>query len=119
MISKEERERDRAICEAAAAGPWHVNRFDNEGGAINWQVQSRAKPYEVIANVDDSEVVKARATATMIARAREALPAYIADAEEMERRIAEVEALAAARTGVLRDEGAAIQAVLRILRGEP
>lgn len=77
MITKEEREKDKAICEAATPGPW-----THEGGRM-----VRCQP--------NGDTVPARTTedAIFMITARTALPAYIAAAEEMERRIAKVERL--------------------------
>lgn len=69
VITKEERERDRATCEAATPPPWV-----HEGGRM-----FRCRP--------NGDSVPARTTedALFMVRARAALPAYIAAAEEMER----------------------------------
>ena len=62
---------------AATPGPWIVNRFDCEGGAINWQVQQLMDPAEVIANVTDDEPRRARHDARLICLARSLLPRVV------------------------------------------
>lgn len=91
MISKEERERDRAILEAAVKGPSYAWEADQH--AVN------------------------------------RLPAYIREAEEMERRIADIEFVARemerlavsgeANSAEARASATTLRTVLRILRGEP
>jgi hypothetical protein len=111
MISKAEREKDKAICEAATAGEWQ------ECGHSVFVAGSQGEPRaDWVANVWYPRLPHDRAA---IANAVNRLPVYIADAEEMERRIAKIETLAPLRAGTLRDEGAVLDMVLDILLGEP
>lgn len=64
---------------AATPGPWHVNRYDEDGGSINWQVQQEPKPHEVIANISDEEPRRARHDAALIVLARTLLPKLAAE----------------------------------------
>ena len=106
MISREERERDRAICEAVPDGVWsweedrgdrwtlYVNRgepIDPDIPAGFGNIQHGLNILRGDEGTFDHNGANLRA---FIVRAREALIAYIADADEMERR---VEALHAAR----------------------
>ena len=128
MISKAEREKDKAICEAATAGEWQ------ECGHSVFVAGSQGEPRaDWVANVWYPRLPHDRAA---IANAVNRLPVYIADAEEMERRIGAL--LEAARRhearevridseGVLPPEvskaldgtaAAVLRLAVRILRGE-
>lgn len=99
MISKEERDKDRAICEAATRD-WRQGHHVGEPKAIC----AAATPDESLLMLDKDGMaifwreVDARAAVNAVNR----LPAYIADAEEMERRVeALVEALPKCRVDML------------------
>lgn len=134
MISKKERGKDRAICEAATPPPWHRLGCLTMDSCVESDATRDCMP-RMTADIDGSVAgdVEARANADLIARAREALPAYIADAEEMERRIDAVESMADTIRGAIphvRDMGEhgeadalavvdkALRKALGILRGE-
>lgn len=128
MISKEEREKDKAICEAATQ-EWRQGHHVGEPKAIC----AAATPDESLLMLDKDGMaifwreVDARAAVNAVNR----LPTYIADAEEMERRIAEVEAVRdramdlRERVRGIDGEYTAIvnlrawESALRILRGQP
>jgi len=76
----------------AAPGPWIINRYNCDNGAINWQVQQEGDEAEVISNVAADEVRTARATATFIASARSDVPALCAALREERATIARHEA---------------------------
>ena len=97
MFTKEQRGKDRAICEAATPPPWHRLGCLTMDSCVESDATRDCMP-RMTADIDGSVAgdVEARANADLIARAREALPAYIADAEEMERRIETLGALARA-----------------------
>jgi hypothetical protein len=63
------------LASGATPGPLRVNRYDCDGGAINWQVQQEGGDGDVIANITDDEPKRARADAALFARARTAVPA--------------------------------------------
>lgn len=85
MIPKEDRDRDRAICEAATKGPWRAgNTSRGDAGDV-----------EVFAP-DGSEIClcwpdRKAENASAIANAVNRLPAYIAALDEMEGRITALE----------------------------
>ena len=56
----------------ATKGPYRVNRYDCDGGAINWQVQQDdgANGDEVIANISDDETTRAKHDAAFFALMR-------------------------------------------------
>lgn len=132
MISKEEREKDKTICEAATPGPL-VAWCDAPGRVRGWSVcttDGDGLGEDDVAN-DCTE-----ADAIALANAVNRLPAYIVDAEEMERRIATLEdelrevqrAADRSRTGGVSVEArdakarwesraATLSAVLLVLRG--
>jgi hypothetical protein len=98
VSTKAEREKDKAICEAATPPPWI-----HEGGRM-----FRCRP--------NGDSVPARTTedALFMVRARECLPAYIADAEETERRVTQVEKLLAQtqeRVAISRGAGMMVHAL--------
>lgn len=110
MITKAEREADKALC-AAAAPDDSLLMLDRDGMAIFWH--------------------EADAAAAVLCRNR--LPAYIADAAEMERQLSKVErlwkeALAAKEAHRIAGEwmraleaherASAYETALRVLRGE-
>ena len=66
----------RELAEKATPGPWKINRYDNEGGEINWQVQQDRPPAEVLCNISDEcgRHMSARHDAAFIAASREAVP---------------------------------------------
>lgn len=76
MVSKEE---DKAICEAATPGPWAVDPNAEDRTDVVSVSQRCAVCYVPDEGSPDG---------AFIAAARNRLPLYIADAEEMERRIA-------------------------------
>ena len=117
MISKAEREKDKAICEAATKGVWLTFGGETPGERVRIKHLDKQSGYLTIAEVLGWDRIPENAAA--IVNAVNRLPAYIADAEEMERRIAKIETLAPLRAGTLRDEGATLDMVLRLLRGEP
>jgi DNA polymerase III epsilon subunit-like protein len=84
-VTEEELAEIERRCAEATPGPWQVNRFDNDGGEINWQVQQVPRPSEVIANVTDDEPKRAKHDAAFVAHAREDLPAAIAEIERLNR----------------------------------
>ena len=127
MISKSERERDKAICEAATR-QWRQAHHVGEPRAI---YRAKYMDLSLLALDRDGMAIFAReADAAAAVNAVNRLPVYIADAEEMERRIRIVEGTAAElrrlAPGVDAEQAAearvraeAIEGVLRILRGEP
>ena len=135
MISKEQREQDKAICEAATPGEWI---------ATTTPYAERPGTYEVCDLVNDLWIVtshdglsRPEDDAAFIALARTALPVYIADADEMERRIATLAGLVCALdAGEVHVEGVehvpegmryavtagtigGLRMAIAILRGEP
>lgn len=122
MITREQREKDKAVCDAATPGPLEVDAEES----IVWQRGPCAGEGAAVATTEEM------GDAVFFVRAREALPAYIADAEEMERRIAKVEAMATGWAGsaetytsksehdhaaICRAKSSVLQEALRILRG--
>jgi hypothetical protein len=122
VISKEEREQDRAICKAAPDGPWVPVEVEQAGG---WESALRLPSGGHVFGIPSTML-------RFIAAARNRMPAYIADAEEMERRIDALEhAIDDERTDLrerhdpgmepegARDRLAGLLEARRILRGEP
>lgn len=127
MISRDERERDRAICEAATPGPWEQMYASNNAGMPT-------ADFKIPAHNGGATVEMLADDAAFIVAARERWPAALDALDEMERRIAEVEyrmrgMMASAER--VRQLGAETHAkalvraadgmreALRILRGEP
>jgi len=96
MISKEQREKDKAICEAATPGPWTMTSIPHDERPETQEVCDLVNDLWVIAG--QHRLSRPEEDGAFIARAREALPAYIADAEEMELRVAKLAEAAAAAT---------------------
>jgi hypothetical protein len=131
MITKAEREADRAICEAATPGPWQVSPTSNVWGPQH----VRLPIHDQIADVDPlDETGRRHEDAEAIVNAVNRLPAYIDAAEEMERRIAKIEDMATGWAGsaetytikgkheeaaICRAKAKSLHDVLCILRGEP
>lgn len=67
------------VASLATKGPFIINRYDNDNGTINWQIQQEPPPSEVIANVTDDEPRRARYDAVLMAYGRNLLPACAAD----------------------------------------
>lgn len=117
MITKEEREKDKAIAGRVTKPlPWTYSTsnshrwFLSDGrGAVAYGTKLRDGADDIVIDDRDGQHLENSANR---------LPAYIADAEEMEQRIAKIETLAPLRSGTVRDEGATLDMVLRILRGE-
>lgn len=85
MITKEERDRDKAICEAATPGPWEyttVLYYDRHG---TQEVCDLANDDWIVTRGD---LRPSPNDGAFIAAARTRLPLYIADAEETARRLA-------------------------------
>ena len=128
MISKDERERDKAVCEAASPD-WRAGVVETDNIYVRSTHPNAVGPERVLmrANIHFPYEADVRAAA----HCRNRLPAYIADAEEMERRIAEVEAVRdramdlRERVRGIDGEYTAIvnlrawESALRILRGQP
>ena len=131
MITKEQRDRDTAICEAATTD-WR------EGAVEKWHLYCRATHPDRAS--DERVLMRANehfpyeADVRAAAHCRNRLPAYIAAAEEMERRIERIEEMATgwARAAekhtlagehdearVCRAKSSALQGAARLLRGEP
>lgn len=105
MITKEDLERDEAICEAAYKGEWS---WETHGPGWAMYVdrnvpidQSDTSPfpclqhgYNVLTVDDGGFDWKGQSVRDALANAINRLPAYIAHVREMERRIAELEAKA-------------------------
>lgn len=70
-------------------GDWKVNRYDNDSGSINWQVQQCDPPGEVIANIDDAEPKRARYDANFAAAAHDKRSGWAALAALTRKLIAE------------------------------
>lgn len=117
MISKEEREKDKAICNAATPPPWI-----HEGGRM-----FRCRPH------GDSVSARTTMDALFMVAARERLPAYIAALDDIEERFAAAEEVIAAahRTAAIlaedgddsaaslwRDRAQYMNEILEILRGD-
>lgn len=122
MITREEREKDKAICEAATPGPWRWWTSNSHR-----RLRSDAAPGDVAFGTklrdgcDDIVISDADMAASENAANR--LPLYIADAEEMEKRIAKIKQWHKASTDSEHgdpDERAeeVLALVLKILRGE-
>lgn len=119
MIPKAERDVDKAICEAATP-EWQQGHHVGEPKALC----SKAAPLDSLLMLDKDGMaifwheVDAKAAVT----ARNRLPLYIADAEEMERRIAAVKTraqeYAASEERADRQHGAGMREALKILRGK-
>lgn len=115
MISKSERERDKAICEAATPGPlrwWTSNshrrlRSDSVPRDVAYGTKHRDGVDDIVISEQDMAAIE---------NAVNRLPAYIAAAEEMERRIAEIEA-EAELVSYSESFVDGIRYALRILRG--
>ncbi len=88
MITREEREKDRAICEAA---PDSLAKMVDDVGRIDLVSENTS-----IFGYDPIAIGVGEAFADFAIVARDRLPLYIADAEEIERRIAHLDSLAAA-----------------------
>lgn len=67
------------VAALATKGPFIVNRYDNDNGTINWQIQQEPPPSEVIANVTDDEPRRARYDAALMAYGLNWLPGCTAD----------------------------------------
>lgn len=103
MIPKAEREKDRAICNAATKGTW-----EECGQSIFVAGEEPGEPAaDWVANVAYRALRRDRAA---LANAVNRLPVYIEEAEEMERRIAEIE--------TVRDRAKALRERLRGQDGE-
>ena len=120
MITKEEREKDKAICEAASTD-WR------EGAVEKWHLYCAATHPERMAHervlMRANESFPYEADVKAAAHCRNRLPLYIADAEEMEKRIAKIKQWHKASTDSEHgdpDERAeeVLALVLKILRGE-
>lgn len=99
QLSADEVTRLRELDAKAAPGPWKVNRYDNPGGEISWQVQQDVAPHRVIAESSDLPGEfgrRAKPTAHLMAESRNALPTLLAAYEE---------------------RGAVIEELLRLLTG--
>ena len=142
MIQKDQREKDRDICEAATGGVWiAVQPRSQEGGSSlghfgpTWADEYPAATSVRMAGTRirltwEEHEANARAAVNAVNR----LPSYIDAADEMERRIAEVDALATqawkqaadyaawgehGAAAMMRDRFDALTKALRILRGQP
>lgn len=85
QLSADEVTRLRELDAKAAPGPWKVNRYDNPGGEISWQVQQDVAPHRVIAESSDLPGEfgrRAKPTAHLMAESRNALPTLLAAYEE-------------------------------------
>ncbi len=107
MITKEERERDKAIREAATPGPWApgMNRVHTDRENI---ADTEVSPL-------GTSTERARANAEFIAAARNRLPLYIDALDKIDERMATIEELTRGDDSA---ESKAAAMVLRILRGE-
>lgn len=63
----------RKVRAAISPPPYVINRYDCNGGAINYQVQQDGGDSEVISNIVDDEVKRAKGTAAFIVAA----PGYV------------------------------------------
>jgi hypothetical protein len=112
-----DRKAARKRCEAAAEGPWQVNRHDNQGGDINWQVQCGG-PADLgrmsFFNSSDLEGPRVRQNAELIAHARTDLPAALGLIDRCEAMIRQLESawLFHAHDPDLADEAQALLAEL-------
>lgn len=115
MISKDERERDKAVCEAASPD-WRAGVVETDNIYVRSTHPNAVGPERVLmrANIHFPYEADVRAAA----HCRNRLPAYIADAEEIERRIAKIEQLIE-DVGPKAQETAGLRFALRILRGQP
>ena len=111
MSTKAEREKDKAICEAATPD-WR------EGAAEKWNLYCRTTHPERMGNervlMRANEHFPYEADMRAAARCRNRLPEYIADAEEMERRVTQVEKLLAQtqeRVAISRGAGMMVHAL--------
>lgn len=92
-MTKDERDADRAICNAATVGPWGY-----KGGALKHYAFSLDEREDFGVSLqslhwNDGHDVPAEANARFIAAARTRWPAALDALDEMDRRVAEVEAL--------------------------
>lgn len=104
MISKEERQKDRAICEAAPEGPWAAVEVERGGG---WESALRLPSGAHVFGIPSTMV-------PFVATARDRLPVYVAALDTIEERMATIEALTRGDDSA---ESKAAAMVLRILRG--
>lgn len=104
QLSADEVTRLRELDAKAAPGPWKVNRYDNPGGEISWQVQQDVAPHRVIAESSDLPGEfgrRAKPTAHLMAESRNALPTLLAAYEERGAVIAELLPMAASLVELL------------------
>jgi hypothetical protein len=82
MITREKLTELAQLLARATHGPMKVDRYDNSGGEINYQVQSKVDPFPVIASFVDIENPRAKWDAKLFVRATEVLPELIELARE-------------------------------------
>lgn len=75
-MTPEELQEIERLDRLSTKGPFRINRYDCDGGAINWQVQQDHDSHgcEVIANITDDEPKRARYDAAFFVLARTLLP---------------------------------------------
>ena len=112
MISKEEREKDKAICEAASTD-WR------EGAVEKWHLYCAATHPDRLCHervlMRANEHFPYEADVKAAAHCRNRLPVYIDALDKIEERMATIEELT---RGDDTPESKAVAKVLRILRGE-
>lgn len=123
MITKEERERDKALCEKAQKARAQPAAEEAKKRAEQIMAHLRTLPLAPDGRSPEGDTYFERLEikSAFVARAYDAFPKYIADAEEMDRRIERVAALLPDLPpiddyGNGRDD--AVHAALAILRGE-
>ena len=120
MVSKEEREEHLEILSRASKRPWFLNEEPDYVGEDRCAGISSSEEENTAVVVTDSGVYPpTRNDAEALVCAVNEIEGYIADAAEMDRRIAEVEHLAESSWGTSYDGGALLTKVVAILRGEP
>lgn len=135
MISKSDRERDKAICEAATGGVWSWELehdggwtlYSNRGAPIDSDAPSgignMQHGYNMLRVEKDGFDWSGESLRALILAAGSRMGQYIADAEEMDRRISEVEELLTMSRrvrghGGMEQYSEGMAKALRILRGE-
>lgn len=121
-MTDDELKRDKAICEAATKGRWrwwtsnsHRRLKSDAGGHVAYGTRQRDDTDDIVISDEDMRAIE---------NAVNRLPLYIAEAQEMARRIEEMakraDMLAGANdpTGALQIHAAGMREALRILRGE-